>query len=133
MIHVMAVAVAKGYPGVPVHVIWSREESVRQGRYRSLMGAYLKARLGDDGLPTALLARVSGGPGFYTMGLADTALPLVLPNVQIESSVVRDFHIKTGPLRGPGYNSNVFFLESFIDELGARCRRGPARLSHPHL
>ncbi|MBS3647223.1 xanthine dehydrogenase family protein molybdopterin-binding subunit [Pseudaminobacter sp. 19-2017] len=121
----VAVAVAKGYPGVPVHVIWSREESVRQGRYRPLMGAHLKARLGEDGLPSALLARVAGGPGFFTRGLADTALPLVLPNVQIESSVVRDFHIKTGPLRGPGFNSNCFFLESFLDDMARAAGEDP--------
>lgn len=121
----LAVAVAKGYPGVPVHVIWSREESVRQGRYRPLMGAYMKARLGDDGLPSALLARVSGGPGFFTRGLDDTALPLVLPNVQVESSVVRDFHIKTGPLRGPGFNSNCFFVESFLDEMAQAAGEDP--------
>lgn len=113
----MAVAVAKGYPGVPVQVVWSREESVRQGRYRPLMGAHMKARLGEDGLPSALQVRVSGGPGFFSNGLADTAFPLVMPNVQIESTVLRDFHLKAGPLRGPGYNSFVFFHESFIDEL----------------
>ncbi|HEY4165993.1 MAG TPA: molybdopterin cofactor-binding domain-containing protein, partial [Reyranella sp.] len=33
----MVVAVAKQYPGKPVHVIWSREEATRQGRYRPLM------------------------------------------------------------------------------------------------
>lgn len=121
----MAVAVAKGYPGVPVKVMWSREESVRQGRYRSLMAAHMKARLGDDGLPTALLTRVSGGPGFYTMGVANSAFPLVVPNAQIESTVVRDFHIKVGPLRGPGYNSVVFFQESFIDELALAAKEDP--------
>lgn len=121
----LAVAVAKGYPGVPVHVIWSREESLRQGRYRPLMGAYLKTRIGDDGLPSALLARISGGAGFFTLGFADTALPLVLPNVQMESSVIRDFHVKTGPLRGPGYNSYVFFLESFVDEMARAAGEDP--------
>lgn len=121
----LAVAVAKGYPGVPVHVMWSREESIRQGRYRPLMGAYMKARLGDDGLPSALLARVSGGPGVYVRGLPDTAFPLVLPNAQVESTVVRDFHLKTGPLRGPGFNSNVFFVESFLDELARAAGEDP--------
>ncbi len=116
----MAVAVAKGYPGVPVHVMWSREECVRQGRYRPLMAAYMKARLGDDGMPTAFLARMAGGPGFFTSGMADNALPNFVPNSQVESTVVHDFHIKTGPYRGPGYNSNTFFLDSFIDEMAVK-------------
>jgi isoquinoline 1-oxidoreductase beta subunit len=111
----MVVAVAKQFPGRPVHVIWSREEATRQGRYRALMAGKFKAALGTDGLPTALLARASGGPGFSVSGLADTACTGVIPNVQIESQVV-PFHVLTGPYRGPGYNSNAFFVETFIDE-----------------
>jgi isoquinoline 1-oxidoreductase beta subunit len=112
----MVVAVAKKFPDRPVHVIWSREEATRQGRYRPLMAAKFKAGLGEDGLPTAFHARVSGGPGFFVMGLPDTALANgVVPNVQIESQIV-PFHILTGPYRGPGYNSNTFFIETFIDE-----------------
>jgi isoquinoline 1-oxidoreductase beta subunit len=111
----MVVAVAKQFPGRPVHVIWSREEVTRQGRYRPLLAAKLKAGLGADGLPSAFLGRMSGGPGFFAMGLADTAFADVIPNVQVESQVV-PFHVLTGPFRGPGYNSNAFFLETFIDE-----------------
>ncbi len=121
----MAVAVAKGYKGVPVHVVWSREESVRQGRYRSIMGASVKAQLGDNGLPSALRVRVAGGPGFYTMGIANSTLPLIVPNAQIESAVVRDLHIKVGPLRGPGYNSTVFFYESLVDEMARAVKEDP--------
>ena len=111
----MVVAVAKQFPGRPVHVIWSREEATRQGRYRALMAGKFKAGLGADGFPTAFLARASGGPGFSVSGLADTAFSGVISNVQIESQVV-PFHVLTGPYRGPGYNSNAFFVETFIDE-----------------
>ena len=111
----MVIAVAKQFPGRPVHVIWSREEATRQGRYRPLMGARLKAGLGADGMPTALLARMSGGPGFFSIGLVDTALVEVIPHVRIESQVL-PFHVLTGPYRGPGYNSTAFFVETFVDE-----------------
>jgi isoquinoline 1-oxidoreductase beta subunit len=111
----MVVAVAKQFQGRPVHVIWSREEATRQGRYRALMAGKFKAALGADGYPTAFLARAAGGPGFSMSGLADTAFSGVVPNVQIESQVV-PFHVMTGPYRGPGYNSNAFFVETFIDE-----------------
>jgi isoquinoline 1-oxidoreductase beta subunit len=121
----MVVAVAQQFPGRPVHTIWSREEATRQGRYRPLMAGYLKARLGDDGLPTAILARMSGGPGFFTLGMADTAVMQVVPNVQVESQPVRDFHVLTGPYRGPGYNSNIFFVETFIDECAVAAKSDP--------
>jgi isoquinoline 1-oxidoreductase subunit beta len=111
----MVVAVAKQFQGRPVHVIWSREEATRQGRYRALMAGKFKAALGADGYPTTFLARAAGGPGFSMSGLADTAFSRVVPNVQIESHVV-PFHVMTGPYRGPGYNSNAFFVETFIDE-----------------
>jgi isoquinoline 1-oxidoreductase beta subunit len=111
----MVVAVAKRFPGRPVHLIWSREEATRQGRYRALMAVKLKAGLGADGLPTAFLGRVCGGPGFSVSGLSDTALTGIVGNVQVESQVV-PFHIMTGPYRGPGYNSNAFFVETFVDE-----------------
>lgn len=120
----MVVAVAKQYPDVPVHVIWSREEAMRQGRYRPLMAGKLKAVLGDDGMPTALLGRMSGGPGFFALGMPDTAIAQIVPNVQIESQTV-PFHILTGPYRGPGYNSNAFFVETFVDELAHEAGMDP--------
>jgi isoquinoline 1-oxidoreductase beta subunit len=112
----MVVAIAKQFPGRPVHVIWSREEATRQGRYRPLLAAKFKAALGEDGLPKTFHARVAGGPDFFIEGLSDTALTNgIVPNVRIESQVV-PFHILTGPYRGPGYNSTAFFIETFVDE-----------------
>jgi isoquinoline 1-oxidoreductase beta subunit len=120
----MVVAVARQYPDTPVHVIWSREEATRQGRYRPLMAGKLKAALGDDGMPVALLGRMSGGPGFFASGMPDTALTQIVPNAQIESQTV-PFHILTGPYRGPGYNSNAFFVETFVDELAHEAGMDP--------
>ena len=120
----MVVAVAKKVPGRPVHVIWSREESMRQGRYRAMEATKLTAKLGPDGMPVAILARCAGH-GHSTNGLANavwTSGPI--PNVQVESKTL-PLHILTGPYRGPGYNSNAFFLESFIDECAAAAKIDP--------
>ena len=111
----MVVAVAKQFPDRPVHVIWSREETMRQGRYRPAMAAYLKAGLGPDGMPVVIDGRMSGGTGYFAIGMADTALPLVTPNAQVTSQIL-PLHILVGPYRGPGYNSNAFFVETFVDE-----------------
>ena len=46
----MVVAVARKFPGTPIHVIWSREETFRQGKYRDLHAARMRAALGADGL-----------------------------------------------------------------------------------
>jgi isoquinoline 1-oxidoreductase subunit beta len=115
----LVVAVAKQFPGRPVHVIWSREETMRQGRYRAMQAATVKASLGENGLPQAMHVRVSG-KGFAVRGLADSIYsnPMIVPNMQIESQTL-PLHFLTGAYRGPGYNTNAFVLETFIDECAA--------------
>lgn len=111
----MAVAIAKKLPGIPVQTIWTREETMRQGRYRPLVATKLKAGLGKDGLPVALVGRVAG-KGFFTNGLHNTAYTVgCIPNVHIESQTL-PIHLMGGAYRGPGYNSHAFILETFIDE-----------------
>lgn len=111
----MVVAVAKQFRGRPVHVIWSREETTRQGRYRSMVAARLKAALDDRGMPLALFGRASS-PDEGATGLDDTPYALgVIPNVRIEQNRV-PLHLLTGPYRGPTYNSLAFMTETFIDE-----------------
>jgi isoquinoline 1-oxidoreductase subunit beta len=126
----MVVAIAKKVPERPVHVIWSREESMHQGRYRALQAARLTARLGEDGKPEALLARIAGvgqttGIGQPTSGLANTPYFLsASPNTQVELTDL-PVHIMTGPYRGPSYNSNAFIVECFIDECAAAAKTDP--------
>ncbi len=111
----MVVAVAKKYPGKPVHVIWSREETTRQGRYRAMIAAKFRASLGADGLPDALFVHASG-KDFPLMGLIDCSYASgVIPNLHVQTSEV-PLHILTSSYRGPGYNSFAFMVDSFIDE-----------------
>lgn len=120
----MVLAVAKTFPGTPIQVIWSREETFRQGKYRDLHAARLRAALGDDGRPQALSAHVAAWkPVMY--GMSDAVyVKHSIPNVRIETSTVES-HILTGQYRGPGYNSHCFFVESFIDECAARAGVDP--------
>jgi len=123
----MTVAVAKQFPGRPIHTIWSREESIRQGRYRQLTAVHMKAGLDAAGMPQAFVARAAARPidaGQYTdsgplsdtVGLSDTSYTSgIIPNVLVESQTL-PIHIRSGAYRGPAYNSNAFFVESFIDE-----------------
>lgn len=120
----MVVAVAKQFPGRPVQVIWSREEMMRQGRYRWMTAGKLKAALGDDGLPSALMARVCRS-GYGIAGLDNVAYTNgLIPNVRIET---REYplHVLWGSYRAPGYNSYAFFMESFIDECAASAKIDP--------
>jgi isoquinoline 1-oxidoreductase beta subunit len=113
----MVVAVARKFPGRPVKLIWSREECVRQGRYRPYAAARMEAVLGDDGLPKALTVRAAQAKGFPPIGLADS--PFLrgggIPAVRVEAQTL-DMHLLTGSFRGPSYSSYAFMIESFLDE-----------------
>jgi isoquinoline 1-oxidoreductase beta subunit len=110
----MVVAVARKVPGRPVHVIWSREEMMRQGRYRPMVAAKLRAGLGEDGLPKIFTARQATKGHFPRF--ADTPYALgCIPNVLVDAKEL-PIHVLTGAYRGPGYNSYAFMLETFIDE-----------------
>lgn len=115
----LVVAIAKRFPGRPVQVIWSREEMMRQGRYRNLTAIRFKASLNQEGLPEALLARACRR-GFEVRGVADCPYANLgtIANVRIESQPF-PLHIMTGAYRAPTYNSGAFFMESFVDECAA--------------
>ncbi len=112
----MVVAIAKRFPGRPVHTIWSREEMTRQGKYRPMVACRMTAALdGKTGLPTTLVAR-QAARGHYPR-FADTAYFMgPIPNVRVDARELPDFHVTPGPYRGPGYNSYAFIQETFIDE-----------------
>ena len=110
----MVVAIAKKLPGRAVQVLWSREETMRQGRYRTMVAAKLQAGLGEDGMPNVLITKqVSKG---HSPRMANTPYARgTIPNVLVEAHEI-PLHILTGAYRGPGYNSYAFMLETFIDE-----------------
>lgn len=120
----IAVAAAKKFPGRPVKVIWSREEMMRQGRYRWMTAGKLRATLNEEGLPNAFHARVCQS-GYGIAGLDNIAyVNGCIPNVLVET---RDLplHILWGSYRAPGYNSYAFFMESFVDECAAAAKIDP--------
>jgi isoquinoline 1-oxidoreductase beta subunit len=120
----MVLAVAKQFPGTPVHVIWSREESFRQGRYRDLQAARLRAVLGSNGLPEALSIHVAGHNPTL-LGLQNIAYTNgCIPHSHVAQSRV-PMHLLVGQFRGPGYNSHCFIIESFIDECAERAGVDP--------
>lgn len=120
----LVVAVAKQFPGRPVKVIWSREEMMRQGRYRWLTAGKLRAALDERGMPSALFARVCR-PGYGMAGLENVAYTNgLISNVRIETCDV-PLHVLWGSYRAPGYNSYAFFVESFIDECATAAKIDP--------
>ena len=131
-----AVAVSKAV-GKPVKLIWTREEEIRQGRYRTQAAIRFKAGFAADGTPIALDMRNSAGSSNpqavrggldpqTTQGLINTAYKL--PNYRVVS-ILKNTHVPLGPWRAPGHSQNVFFMESFIDEMAYAVGQGPGGTS----
>jgi isoquinoline 1-oxidoreductase beta subunit len=130
-----AVAVAKAI-GKPVKLIWSREEEIRHGRYRTQAAIRFKAGFAADGSALALDIRNSAGSSNpqnvrngldpqTTQGLINTAYKL--PNLRV-ISILKNTHVPLGPWRAPGHSQNVFFMESFIDEMAHAAGKDPVAL-----
>ena len=123
---------AARHPGRPVKVIWSREEDIGRGLYRSQAAARLRAGLGADGMTKAYDALVAAQSIFNSMGgrnLPFTPGPdgdyltvegldkrhYAIPNRRMRSQHVPS-HMPIHFWRSNGYSFNTFFTESFVDE-----------------
>ncbi len=135
-----AVQIAKQVPGVPVKLIWSREEDMQHGLYRPITQCRLTASLTDKGELEALHMRLSGqsiiaylSPSRIEKGydalqfqglLADEFGYLGIPNLLIDHAM-RNTHVPVGFWRGVNHNQNAVYLECFMDELAHAAGRDP--------
>lgn len=123
------VSVAREVPGIPVQVIFSREECTQQGRYRIMVNSQLKAGLNSDGLPSTWEGDTCyAGAALIPMDLGFSDAPYIasgaIPNVRITSDTL-PMHLMTGAYRAPCYNSHVFAVETFIDECAVAAGMDP--------
>lgn len=135
---IQAASIAKALPGTVVKVIWTREEDIQQDYYRPASAALMRAALTSDGLPEALLVRVSApavaahSPGFaqfakpVDMAAIDgfAALHYEIPNRRFEW-LQTESHVRIGWWRSVGNSQNAFFKECFIDELANKAGIDP--------
>ncbi|HEY2226341.1 MAG TPA: molybdopterin cofactor-binding domain-containing protein [Xanthobacteraceae bacterium] len=126
-----AVAIAKTLNGRPVKVLWTREEDMRLGeKYRPMGIAKYEAALDADGWPLAIKLRSIADrydrnlqrTGTYKNLVADGSvrgldqLPYFAPTVYFDVHT-KNSHVPVGFRRSSGSAANVFYSESFIDEL----------------
>jgi isoquinoline 1-oxidoreductase beta subunit len=131
-----AVEVAKA-AGVPIKVVWTREDDIRHDPYRPGSVNALAATLAADGTidaythTLALSAIAARGdaanldkgvdPG-VVRGTGDMAY--TIPNLLVDFHHL-DVKIPVGPWRAPYANGNFFPTESFIDELAHAAGQDP--------
>lgn len=141
-----AVLIAKEMPGIPVKLIWSREEDMLHGCYHPISQCKLTAGLDEKGNITGLHMRISSQSILATLnpnalqngrdpavfqGLNPTGAEGVfgysIPNLLIDHAM-RNPPFRPGFWRGVNNNQNAIYIESFIDEIAHQSGQDPLAL-----
>lgn len=123
-----AVRIARHIAG-PVKVIWTREEDIRQDKFRPLYHMRTRAKV-EAGKITAWHHRITGPsilarwlPGAFQKGIDPDAVdaavdtPYDFPNMLVEFIRHETPVVPTAFWRGVGPNANVFAAECMIDKI----------------
>ena len=126
----------------PVKVLWTREDDVRNGRFRPLSVHYLRAGLDAGGRIVAWQHRVAcdeitafqdpvrykGGGEKDFLAMAGSELRTYdIPN-RLSEQLPQATGIRTSSLRGIGFGPNKFATEAFLDEIAVQHGIDPVEL-----
>src|SRR5713226_1346526 len=126
----------------PVKVLWTREDDVRNGRFRPLSVHFLRAGLDSSNRIVAWQHRVAcdeitafqdpvrykGGGEKDFLAMAGSELRTYdIPN-RLSEQLPQQTGIRTSSLRGIGFGPNKFATEAFLDEVAAKHGLDPVEL-----
>jgi len=138
-----AVLIAKQMPGIPVKLLWTREEDMTQGRYHPVTQCKLTGAFDASNNLTGLHMRISGQsiltavrPEALQKGMDPATFQGVarsgefefgyggIPNLLIDHAM-RNTHVPPGFWRGVNINQNAIYIECFMDELAHAAGQDP--------
>jgi isoquinoline 1-oxidoreductase beta subunit len=135
-----AVHVAKA-AGVPVKVVWTREDDMRGGFYRPMWAHKLTVGLGEDGKPSAWRQQIVGqsimdGTPFAMMikdGIDETSVEGVTDSPYVEAAPHHLVGLHTTKSAVPvlwwrsvGHTHTAFVMETMVDALATAAGQDPA-------
>jgi isoquinoline 1-oxidoreductase beta subunit len=115
-----AVKTAMAVPGVPVKLIFTREQEMQHDFYRPNVTSRFKAAVSNNGLPVAWV-------NDYTTNQdpnPQAHIFYAVPNQAYGTAKVAAY-VPTGPWRSVEASWHGFFVESFVDELAHEAKRDP--------
>ena len=115
-----AVKTAMAAPGVPVKLLFTREQDTQHDYYRPNVMSAFEASIGPDGMPSAWINT------YTTDDNANSEAHILydIANQSIGAAKVPT-HVPTGAWRSVEASWHGFFVESFIDELAHRAKQDP--------
>ena len=141
-----AVLIARQMPGVPIKMLWTREEDMQHDKYHPITQCKMTAGLDAQGNLTALHMRISGQSitaGLLPQNMQNGRDPVVfqglnaggaegvfsykVPALLIDHAM-RNPHVPPGFWRGVNLNHNAIYVESFIDEIAHATGQDPLAL-----
>src|SRR5262249_37505961 len=127
----------------PVKLMWTREDDVKNGRFRPMSAHFLRAGLDASGRIVAWQHRVAcdwvtpfmdperfkgAMRGNDVIAIAGTESRTYDVPHRLAEQLGQDTGIRTSPLRGIGVVANKFATEAFLDEIAERQGLDPVEL-----
>jgi isoquinoline 1-oxidoreductase subunit beta len=134
-----AAAIAKRLTGIPVKLVWTREDDVQGGYYRPMYVHRVEIGVGADGMPTAWRHVIVGQSLLAGTPFAAFAVKNGVDQTAVEGAAdthydIPNFHVSAHhptvnvPVlwwRSVGHTHTAFVMETLIDELATRAKMDP--------